>query len=54
MIITVIIPSVDAATSEATYERVQAALEAAGIDTFEMSLQTPEQHAEHPPRSVTV
>lgn len=48
MIITVLIPDLDPAISEATYDRVQAALEAAGIDTFELHLQTPEQHEAHP------
>jgi hypothetical protein len=48
MNITVLIPDLDAATCEATYDRVQAALEAAGIDTFELHLQTAEQHEAHP------
>lgn len=54
MIITVHVSDLDAATSHATYDRVQTALETAGLDTFEMHLQTPEQHAEHPSRSVTL
>lgn len=48
-IVTVIIPNADSDT----YEQAQDALRAAGIDTFEAHLQTPEQHVEHPPRSVT-
>lgn len=45
LVVTVVIPNAD----NAIYERVQAALTAAGIDTFETHLQTPEQHAEFPP-----
>lgn len=44
MIITILIPNAD----DATHERAQDALQAAGIDTFELHLQTPEQHEAHP------